>query len=57
MKDRALTVDRIDLHVQVIRLARLPEGKKSLGYFTRQQLEFLIAYLERSNTQNAGRVS
>ncbi|GEM_PF-5775479 len=57
MKDRALTVDRIDLHVKVIRLASLPEGKKSLGYFTRQQLEVLIAYLEREKPHEDGRVS
>ena len=54
MKDRALTVDRIDLHMKVIRLAGLPEGKKSLGYFTRQQLEVLIIYLEQTKVKGAG---
>jgi hypothetical protein len=41
--------DRIDLHLKVIKLANLPEGKKALGYFTRDQIVELVAYLEHVN--------
>lgn len=41
--------DRIDLHLKVIKLANLPQGKKALGYFTREQIVELVAYLEHVN--------
>lgn len=46
--------DRIDLHLRVIKLANLPEGKKALGYFTREQMVELVAYLEHVNAKVTG---
>lgn len=38
---------RVYLVQKIINAAKLPEGKKTLGYFTKEQLIELLVYLEK----------
>ena len=41
-----LRSDRTDLVIKIVRLANLPPGKATGGYFSRHQLIDLVMYIE-----------